>query len=260
MSARRPTAVHPRVLPSFYLLSGLLRCSCGNAMIGRSAKSHKFYYYTCNRSEKQGADACSARSLPKQKLEHIVTEHIKSKILNDEVLEELVTLVNEDLDASNASYKEKLETIDTELKDVNSRLTKLYDVLETGKLDMNDLAPRIKELNARRDELSKARVMVEADMTLRGVQHVDAEQVKSYASDLRSLLVETDIARSKGFLRSFVEKVVIHRDKGTIYYKLPVPTHWQEKEEVVLPIVPLGGDRGIRTPHLPNVNRDALPH
>lgn len=88
------------------------------------------------------------------------------------MLEELVTLVNEDLDASNASYKEKLETIDTELKDVNSRLTKLYDALETGKLDMNDLAPRIKELNARRDELSKARVMVEAGMTLRGVQQL----------------------------------------------------------------------------------------
>ncbi len=83
-------AIHngePRVLPSFYLLSGLLYCSCGKAMIGRSAKSHRFYYYTCNRSFKQGSDACGARSLPKAKLEQIVTGHIKSKVLKDEVLE-----------------------------------------------------------------------------------------------------------------------------------------------------------------------------
>ena len=248
MSARRPTAVHPRVLPSFYLLSGLLYCGCGRAMIGRSAKSHRFYYYTCNRSFKQGSDACGARSLPKAKLEQIVTEHIRSKVLKDEVLERLVTLVNEDLDTAHSAYAEKLGVIDAELKDVNSRLTKLYDALETGKLDLNDLAPRIKELKRRQDELLKARVLLEADMTLHGVLHVDAEQVKSYACDLRSLLTETDITKSKAFLRSFVEKIVIHGTTGTIYYKLPVPAHWQERDEVVLPIVPLGGAEGTRTP------------
>jgi len=76
----------------------------------------------------------------------------------------------------------------------------------TGKLDLNGLAPRIKELKRRQDELLKARVLLEADMTVQGVQHVDAEQVKSYACDLRSLLTETDITKSKAFLRSFVEK------------------------------------------------------
>jgi DNA invertase Pin-like site-specific DNA recombinase len=247
MAARRPVAVHPRVLPSFYLLSGILRCSCGRAMIGRSAKSHRFYYYTCNRSDKQGKDACSARSLPKRKLEQMVIEHVKSKILTDEVLMELVVLVNEDLDSANTVYKEKLETVDTELHDVNSRLAKLYDALETGQLNMNDLAPRIRELRVQQDGLLKTRVIVEAEMTLHGVQHVDAEQVKTYASDLRSLLTETDIARSKRFLRTFVEKIMIHGETGTIYYKLPVPSHWKETEEVVLPTVPPSGAGGIRT-------------
>jgi hypothetical protein len=95
---------------------------------------------------------------------------------------------------------------------------------------LNDLAPRIKELKGRQDELLKARVLLEADMTLHGVQHVDAEQVKSYARDLRSLLTETDIVKSKAFLRSFVEKMVICGTTGTIYYKLPVPARWQETE------------------------------
>jgi len=58
MQARRPEAVHPRTVPSFYLLSGLLYCSCGRGMIGRSAKSHRYFYYTCSRSYKQGKDTC----------------------------------------------------------------------------------------------------------------------------------------------------------------------------------------------------------
>ena len=162
MAARKPTAIHPRVLPSFYLLSGLLQCSCGRAMIGRSAKSHKFYYYTCNRKYKEGLETCSSRSLPKQKLERTVLEHIKEKLLIEETLTELVVLVNEDLDAANTTYKERLETVDTELRDVNARLARLYDTLETGRLDINDLAPRIKELRTRQEGLLKTRVVAEA--------------------------------------------------------------------------------------------------
>jgi len=88
-----------------------------------------------------------------------------------------------------------------------------------------DLAPRIKEHKRRQDELMKARVLLEADMTLHGVQHVDAEQAKSYARDQCSLPTETDITKSKAFLRSSGENIVIHWTTGTIYYKLPAPAH-----------------------------------
>lgn len=144
MAAKRPRALHPRTVPSFYLLSGLLYCSCGSAMIGRSAKSHRHYYYTCNRQFKQGADGCGARALPKDRLERLVINQIKRRVLNDEWLEELVRLVNVELDASHDAYRERLDTIDVELTDARARLMKLYDALETGKLSLDDLAPRIK--------------------------------------------------------------------------------------------------------------------
>jgi chromosome segregation ATPase len=64
--------------------------------------------------------------------------------------------------------RDRLEIIDTEVRDVRARLTKLYEALETGKLDLDDLAPRIKELKLRQDELSKARVLLEAEMAAQG--------------------------------------------------------------------------------------------
>ena len=196
MATKRPKARHPRTVPSFYLLSGLLFCSCGQAMIGRSAKFHHYYYYSCNRRFKQGADGCGAKSLPKERLERLVIEQIKTRILNDEWLEELVCLVNEELDASYSVYRERLEVIDTELNDARRRLSRLYDALETGKLSLDDLAPRIKELKTRVDELNKTRLLAEADLTVQGIRHVDRATVVTYASDLRSLLGEGDIAES----------------------------------------------------------------
>lgn len=59
-----------------------------------------------------------------------------------------------------ASYglKDRMDVIDAELRDIRARLSRLYDALETGKLDLDDLAPRIKELKTRQDELNKSKI------------------------------------------------------------------------------------------------------
>ena len=251
MAADAPEEVHPRVVSSFYLLSGLLYCACGKAMSGHSAKSHQYYYYVCSRSLKQGKGACDAANLPKENLESQIVEQIKLKILTPECLEELVRLVNAELDSANILFKDKLDALDIDLVDIGSRLSKLYDALETGKLSLGDLAPRIKELKAKQDELSEARVQTEADMIVAGVQHLDVEEVRSYAQDLRALLEEADFNQRKTFLQSFVKRITIQGSKAKVQYRLPIPPDGKRTQWIgVLPIITPSGAGGIRTPYL----------
>jgi site-specific DNA recombinase len=251
MTSNAPQAAHHRTVPSFYLLRGLLFFSCRQAMIGRSAKSHQYYYYMCNRSYKQGKDACSTRAFPKDKLEGLVIDQIKERVLTQEYLEELVKLVNEKLDSAHVVLKDKMDVIDAELSDVKLRLSKLYDALETGKLNLDELAPKIRELRIRQDELSKARVQVEVEIVLQGAEYVDVGAVKSYAQDLGDLLEETGFTKSNTLLRSFIKRIVINGDRATIYYKLPMPPDGKKKQSAgILPIDTPGGAGGIRTRYL----------
>ncbi len=260
MSGKKPQAVHPRTILSFYLLSGLLFCSCGYAMIGRSAKSHQYYYYTCNGNLKQGKNTCNARSYSKEKLEELIIGQVKDKILQPEWLAELAKLVNEEIDINNSTLKDKINVIDAELNNIGARLSKLYDALETGKLNLNDLAPRIKELKARQDDLSKTRILTEAEITAQGINYLNDESVKNYCSDLVNLLDESEIPISKSLLRSFVKRIVIDGGKVTIEYKVPVPPETKRLEATeVLPIATPSGDRGSRTPDLRDANA-ALSH
>ena len=201
----------------------------------------QYYYYTCNRNFKQGNDACDARALPKNKLEQLVIGQIREKILNEEWLEELVRLVNKELMASNDILKDKLEDIDAELKDVSNRLSRMYDALETGKLILDDLAPRIRELRLRQDELSQTRLQLVAENSARGIRPVDAPTVKSYAEDLKNLLEEAEITESKAFLRSFIKRVEINKSEAVIHYSLPMPQGDQDQLVGVLPMVTSGG-------------------
>jgi site-specific DNA recombinase len=255
MASKSPQVTHPRTVPSFYLLSGLLFCSCGHAMIGHSAKSHSHFYYLCSRNFKQGKDACSARMLPKEKLERLVIEQLRCKVLTDENLEELVTMVNEELQSASCGLKGQMDVIDAELRDVRARLSKLYDALETGKLDLDDLAPRIRDLKARQDELGKAKVQIEADMVAQGVEQVDVAAVRAYAQDLRHLLEEADFTERKAFLRSFIKRIEVNGRQVRVCYSLPVPQDQKTEDQIeVLPIDTPGGDRGIRTPNLCDAN------
>ena len=46
-------------------------------------------------------------------------------------------------------YRENLDSISDEVANINCRLERLYDALETGKIGLEDLAPRIQQLKHR---------------------------------------------------------------------------------------------------------------
>jgi len=71
---------------------------------------------------KQGRDACEAVSLPKEKLERAVIDQLRARVLTEKNLEDLVTLVNEELQAASFGLKDKLDCVDAELQDVKARL------------------------------------------------------------------------------------------------------------------------------------------
>jgi uncharacterized protein involved in exopolysaccharide biosynthesis len=75
-----------------------------------------------------------------------VIDKIKERILTDENLRELVRLVDERMDAAVSENRQRLETVLAEIADVQRRLGRLHDALETGKLSLNELAPRIQAL------------------------------------------------------------------------------------------------------------------
>jgi len=251
MTSKRPQVTHPRTVPSFYLLSGLMFCRCGHAMIGHSAKSKRHFYYLCSKNFKQGKDACDMRLLPKEKLERQVIEELRSRVLTDEHMEELVMITNEEMKLSTTEFKEGLDVIDAELKDVKARLARLYDALETGKLSIDDLSSRIKELKSRQEELEKKRVHLETEIASKGIELLDVDLIKKRARDLRQLLVESELTERKAFLRSFVKRIETDGKSVTVRYRMPIVPGANGWDDVsVLPIDNLGGAEGIRTPDL----------
>ncbi len=240
---RAPVMMHPKRVASRYLLSGLARCGyCGKALVGQDAKSGQFTYYVCGTLLKKGAGTCPSRYLNSQHFENIVIDKIKEHVLTTENLTRLVHIVNEEMDSLAIDYRQHLDSVADEIADVDRRLERLYDALETGKIQLADLVPRIQQLRQRQEQLQAARWEVEQQLSDRRVELADAETVARYISDLRNLLSESPLAERKSFFRSFVKEVKVTGGEVLLTYTIPMPPKGITEEKLsVLSIVHDGG-------------------
>ena len=217
--------VNPRRIASSYLLSGLLKCgACGKSLSGQEGKSGKFAYYVCGTLLRRGRGTCDTPCLSARRAEGLVVDTIKARVLAEENLKELVRLTNEELDDVFHDHGRCLKVLEGELADVERRLERLCDVLETGKLKLDDLSPRIRLLRRRQGQLQAAKEDSEALLQERREHLHDVSDVMRYVDDMRALLQEGSLAEQKSFIRTFVKEIVVtNRREVVLRFTLPLP-------------------------------------
>jgi len=224
LTDRRPIIRHPRSVSSPYILSGLTYCSkCGSAMIGTAAKSGKYLYYECDARFKKGKDACDGLRFRKDMVENFVLGRIKENILTKENLTKLVHLVNGELLETASRHEKQLGQTEKQLTKISGKLTKLYVALESGKLEMDDLAPRIKELRAYQHELQQQRDSLLSRIESNSPEKLDSTEVMSYVNELEQVLSGSSFIQQKTFLRRFVKRVEINPNGVALDYTIPLP-------------------------------------
>ena len=125
-------------------------------------------YYVCGTLFREGSGTCTARYLNATKVENFIIEKVRERILTEETITELVTLVAEEIDNIAGEVNGRLTAISAELADVEARLENLYQALETKQLPIEVLPPLILSLKARQDQLTAAREEAEGQLSSGG--------------------------------------------------------------------------------------------
>ncbi len=261
LKERAPEAKsHPRAVASQHLLSGLVYCArCGAKMIASTAKSGRFIYYACQRKSKEGRASCSQKSFNAEKLEPCIVDTIKDRLLTKEILTKLVCMVCEELENGEAESETKRVTLKSQLAEVEKKLARYYELIEGSTLDLNDVASRIRELNAEKEALIAeiARLNAQTPRTVAFAKPSE-ETVTAYVEDLRSTLNEGSIMNRKAFLNSFIRRINIKDSEAEIEYTCPIGFGGNRRNEV-LSMAKIGSRGRARTYNI-TVNSRALYH
>lgn len=233
MAKRSPVNTHPRALASDYLLSGMLYCGkCGSKMIGCSAKSGQNFYYACHNYLKRGKDICDMKLVNRAEIEHLTIDRLKALVLTEQNLSEIFNIVLDELRCDARKNESELKSVEDQLEGLQRRRSKLYDSLETGKLAIEDIAPRIKEINAQIEAIEVRRKDLFDEISNPKPIPLNINKLKEYAQDLAELLWSSPIMEQKEILRSFVKRIIVNPPDVKIDYTLPMPEERGETTEV----------------------------
>ena len=148
---------------------------------------------------------------------------IRENVLTESNIRTLVKLVDEEMDGVAREQRKRLETIDSELADVRRRLDRLYNLVETTDMDIDDFRPRIRDHRERQERLEDSAEEARAILAERRSVLDDVNTIAAYAQEMRDFLVESELTQTRAFIHSFVKEVEVKPGRAAIVYAMPAP-------------------------------------
>ena len=239
LSSRAPKFSHPRRVGSSYLLSGLVKCkTCNTPLTGRFAKSGQYSYYVCQSNINFGKDACGTPTLNARRFEELVVARIRSDILTEGSIQDLVKVVDEEMGGVAREQRKRLKTIEDELQDVKRQLDRIWRYIATSDTVMDDASTHIKELRDRQERLEDAAEDARAMLSQRLKVLDDVNTITAYAKEMSDFLSESEPTERRAFIKSFVKEIVVTPGDALLRYTIPMPDdsfiHGRNAEETAL--------------------------
>ena len=225
MRSRAPKITHPRRVGSTFLLSGLVKCyRCKRALSGRYSSRGTFPYYVCHSFVKRAPGGCDSPRVDARHFEELVVSSIRSNILTEGNIRNLVKVVDEQMDGVAGEQRKRLETIESELADVRGRLERLYDLVETTtEFNMADFAHRIRDHKERQERLESAAEGARAILSQRRAVLDDVRTITAYAQDMNRFLRKSELTERRAFIETFVREIELLPDNAVVRYTVPMP-------------------------------------
>ena len=205
-----------------YALTGKMFCgACGERYSGGGHKKASRgtgrvnYYYVCTAMKYK---KCDNRSVNKEKIEHYISKHILTDLLTDKRMEQIAA----EFDRIAAETEERrkkdidIDVLRKERSELEKQREKLMDLYMLGKF-------KIEELDKRHDLLTKQIANIDSRISAAsytgdiGIKKEDALKRLTYFKESFDL---SDKSFVKSLLDTFIDKIIVHRDRVEIRYKI----------------------------------------
>ncbi len=188
------------------------------------------------------------------RFERLIIEQIRDHILTETTIRELVRMVEEEMDGVAAEERAKLEHIEAELLVLQQRVDRLWKLVETTDLEVEEILPRLQHHQEWQANLEVAASVARSAAAERRELSNKLETVTANVKHMAAFLRASDITETKAFIRSFVKRVAVSPGKTVIHFTIPTPwdgpPHGVDITEVELPdhVRNTAGGGGLRGP------------
>ncbi len=218
LHARSPKVAAPRVTNGPILLTGLAVCAtCRAGMMlrtGTSKNGRVYRYYTCSSCATKGKTVCKGRTVPMEKLDRLVTDHLMERLFKPQRLAAILAFAARRAEKAE-SLNGRLMALQQEVTDAEDKLARLYRLVEDGLTNLDDvLKDRLAVLKAERD---RAKVALERAKEHSASQiQIDPALIERFGRMMRDKFSTGSVPFRKAYLQSLVQSIEVDDDQVRI--------------------------------------------
>ena len=218
LARNNPRVTAPRVVNGPVLLTGLTVCaSCGSGMTrtGTRRRDRSYSYYSCAGCHQKGKSVCKGRHIPMAKLDELIIENVKDRLLTPERLTNILDALVDRQGAMDSAVQGRRAALEADLVQINDRLKRLYRAIEDGIVELDaQLKDRIQTLKTEQDitQVSLDRIKIHAHARAT----VTPARVEAFSRLMCERLDTGDTQARKAYLRSVISYVEVDDDRVRI--------------------------------------------
>ncbi len=214
-AARAPSVIHPRVVSSPTLLTGLLKCDrCGAGMTLATGKGGQYRYYKCNTRISKGNKLCESRSLPMKKLDSLVLNALADKVFDPERVKTMLAVMKKQIKVAQGSQDDGVKKLTKELDELKTATERLYEAVEKGLLPLDSaLQEHSHRLQERRQELL---IEIAGYKRQQQLPDINQNQLTAFIKALRSKLLDSSSGFGKEYLKLLVNEIRVKGNQAEI--------------------------------------------
>jgi site-specific DNA recombinase len=211
LADNNPHVTPPRVVNGPTLLAGLAVCArCGGSLTrsGTRRRGRVYSYYSCASHQRRGRTACTGGHLRTERLDGLVMEGVRERLLVPERLAAILEALVERRAARDSEVEGRRAALRKEAEAAEEKIVRLYKAIEDGVVDLDEvLGERIRSLKAQRDVARAAIERIARSHQDAGA--ITGERLEAFAATMRERLETGDVQARKAWLRAVVARVEV---------------------------------------------------
>ena len=175
---------------------------------GTSKSGRVYRYYTCSSCTTKGKTACKGRSIPMEKLDTLVTEHLLERLFKPERIAVILASLSSRRAEQAVAVNTRILALQREMIDAEDKLKRLYRLVEDGLTDLDEvLKDRLNMLKTGRDQ-AKAALERAKEHSAAQIQ-IDPGLIERFGRIMRESFSVGSVPFRKAYLRSLIDVIEV---------------------------------------------------
>lgn len=218
---KRKSQKPKRLFDGTFPLTGLIKCPmCGASMVaGRVKRKLKngniniIRYYQCGAWRNKGTAACRSNGVRADKVEEQVFKRINQIVLNDKILKDTVSKLNDNAHNKIKPLEEELYITNKKVQNLEKKKNRVFDLYEEGMIAKDILTSRLEHISNEIEINLAQKVRIEKELRQNTSNPVSVYTIKKLLIRFYDLIEKVEPIKQKLILQLIITKININNKR-----------------------------------------------